>query len=1020
MRLFVRQTTFALVVCVIASLADAASPVVHRVVRPNLQMRERSLLLPNGSYAGAAYQNALRQRELMVKVAPAPGASNAVIDWAEIGPDDVGGRINSLWVDPRNSAHILAASASGGLWQSNDGGGTWAAVSSFPGSLTTSALAELPDGTLLAGTGDFNTAGGDGIMSSTDGGNSWVPLSSTAPTQTALYWAFVNSIAVAPNGWILAATGVGSDPGGIERSIDEGQTWTTVWPAAGTGGGRSTSSSMDVAFDPENSSLAIADDEDGGVIYSADGGQTWSEGTGLPGSGGARVAVAFDPSVSGSAYALVDNNGSSGNSTSPSGQVYRSGDGGKTWALVADTTAFVNELSGTAVGALCDNVTGSSECQGWYDNVIAVLPHSAGTPPTVIAGGIDIFTSTDGGFTWTETGDWINGQSDYLHADQHAFAYDPSNGLLYVGNDGGFYKQMTVNTWNEQNQGLADTQFYSVSGHKGAVSSRNLVGGVPVTPIVGGAQDNGSLLYEGYSAGASPRPGDWIPIAPGDGGEVLVDPSAGNDIFGEAESMLAYYSLDGGPNGQFFSPEPSDSGASTNFIAPLALVPNGTSAATQMLAGGASLWLGNDIATGSATWTSISAPGMPSSTANGNYISALATDPANGNDVWVGYDDGEVFESANALSGSPIWQKISSASVPGSGPVSSFWIVPGAPNIVYVTFSGFNSAAAGANIRLTLDGGVTWTSIGGALAGDPVYSLVTHPADPQVVYVGTLTGVYASSDGGETWLTSNVGPANVLIRQLTWFDVSNADFPTLLAATFGRGAWMGSPAYYSTPALASVSPSSVLIGSPATTISIAGSGFVQDVTTATVNGSPLAVTYVSPTELQATLSSNLLASVGTVTLQLSNPAPGGGASSGAAITVKYPAPVLNSISPSSAQAGAAATSITLSGGFFEPNSVVSWNGTALATTYSSASAMSAIVPATDLAKAMSATVTVVTPGPGGGTSSGVAFTIIAPPHSGGGGAFGYIMLTLLLGANLVLYDPQRIRRAFRVTKPTSR
>ena len=1008
MRLLVRQTALALVVCMVPPFANSASPVVHRIVRRDFQMREHSLLLPNGRYAGAAYQNALRQRALMVRAVPPPSASNAVISWAEIGPDNVGGRINSLWIDPKNSAHILAASASGGLWQSNDGGSTWAAVSSFPGSLTTSALAELPDGTLLVGTGDFNTAGGDGIMSSTDGGNSWLPLSSTTPTEAALYWAFVNSIAVAPSGWILAATGVGGDPGGIERSTDDGQTWTTVWPAAGISGASPTSSSMDVTFDPENSNYAIADDENGGVIYSADGGQTWSEGTGLPGTSGARVAVAFDPSVSGSAYALVDNNGSSGSSTSPSGQVYRSSDGGRTWVLLADTAAFINELSGSAVGALCDNVTGSSECQGWYDDVITVLPHSAGTSPTVIAGGIDIFTSTDGGTTWTETGDWINGLSDYLHADQHAFAYDPSNGLLYVGNDGGFYKQLTVNSWSEQNQGLADTQFYSVSGHKGTVSSRNLVAGVPVTPIVGGAQDNGSLLYEGYSAGASPRPGDWIPIEGGDGGQVLVDPAEGNDIFGEAEDMDVYYSLAGGPGAQLFSPQPPDSGSSTNFIAPLALLPNGASAATDMLAGGASLWLGDGITSGSATWRAISVPGMPSSTANDNFISAVALDPADSRQAWVGYNDGEVFESAFTLS---VWQKIDSASVPGSGPVSSFWIVPGAPNIVYVTFSGFNASAASANIRVSMDGGATWASIGGALAGDPVFSLVTHPADPRVLYVGTLTGVYTSSDGGQTWLTSNVGPANVTVRQLTWFDVSNARNPTLLAATFGRGAWMGSPAYNSTPGLTLVSPSSVLVGSPATTITIAGSGFVQDVTTATVNGSPLAVTYVSPTELQAALSPNLLASVGTLTLQLSNPAPGGGASSGAAVTVQYPAPVLNSISPSSAQAGASATTITLSGGSFEPNSVVNWNGTALATTYESASALSAIVPAADLTNATSATVTVATPGPGGGASSGSTFTVTAPPHSGGGGALGYLMLTLLLGANLMLYDPRRIRRS---------
>lgn len=1007
MRSALTGTFIGLLLCTAASFANAASPLVRRTVRLDLQTRERSLLFPDGSYAGVAYQNALRQRAVLVRqVAPAPGASNAVIAWTELGPDNVGGRINSLWVDPRNGSHILAASASGGLWQSNDDGGTWAAVSGFPGALTTSAVVELPDGTLLVGTGDFNTAGGDGIIASTDGGASWLPLSATAPTGSAKDWGFVNSLAASPNGWILAATGVAGIHGGIERSTDDGQTWTTVWPAAGAS---STSSSMDVTFDPENSNSALADDENGGVIYSADGGQTWSEGTGLPGTHGARASVIFDPSVSGSAYALVDENGGNGDATSPSGQVFHSTDGGRTWALLADTTAFVNELTGTATGALCDNATGSLECQGWYDNVIAVLPHAAGISPTIIAGGIDIFTSTSGGAPWTQIGDWIDGRLDYLHADQHAFAYDASNGLLYVGNDGGFYKQLTADTWSEQNQGLADIQLYTVSGYEGTTSSLNPVGGVPLTPIVAGAQDNGSLLYEGYGAGVSPQPGDWVQMAGGDGGEVLVDRADGNDIFGEAEYMDLYYSLQGGANGSLFNPEPADSGSSTNFIAPLALIPNGTSAATQMLAGGASLWLGNDITSGSATWTAMSRSGMPSNPAPDDYISAVATDPANGNDVWVGYDDGEVYHSMNALSGSPVWTQ-SAASLPGNGPVSAFWVVPGAPNTVYVTFSSLISSDPGGNVQVTNDGGTSWANIGGVLADDPVYSLVTHPADPQVLYVGTLTGVYTSLDGGRTWLTSNVGPANVMVRKLTWFDVSNRDDPTLLAATFGRGAWMGSPAYYLTPVLSSVSPSSVFVDSAATTITLTGSGFVADTTTATLNGSPLAVTYVSPTELQATLPSNLLVSTGTLTLELSNPAPGGGNSSGASVAVVNPVPVLDSMSPSSSQAGSGATTISVAGGSFEQSSLVDWNGTPLATTYDSTGGLSAVLPATDLADSGSATVTVVTPGPGGGTSAGETFTITAPPHSGGGGAFDCLTLLLLLGANLMHHAPQLIRR----------
>src|SRR5579872_3734591 len=116
MRAPLRHILVALLLCTVASFANAISPVVHRAVRLDLQTRERSLLLPNGDYAGAAYQKALRQRALMVKTIPGAVVSNASISWAELGPDNVGGRINSLWVDPKKAAHILAASASGGVW----------------------------------------------------------------------------------------------------------------------------------------------------------------------------------------------------------------------------------------------------------------------------------------------------------------------------------------------------------------------------------------------------------------------------------------------------------------------------------------------------------------------------------------------------------------------------------------------------------------------------------------------------------------------------------------------------------------------------------------------------------------------------------------------------------------------------------------------------------------------------------------------------------------------------------------
>jgi IPT/TIG domain len=854
-------------------LAATGRPSIPRGSASRIELRARALLEPDGRYAGTKYQAALRARRLLLRQQSSPG-SPSILNWTEIGPGNVGGRLNAIWVDPSNARHLLAGSASGGLWQSNDGGTTWSAVSEFPGALTIGAIAQLPNGTLLVGTGDPWVAAGDGIFSSTDGGTTWSPIGATAPSTEGSFWLMVDSIAVSSRGIALAST-----YGGIARSTD-GQTWYTVW----SGIASNAANSLDVAFDPNQSSDAVADDEGGGVLYSTDAGQTWRNATGLPDTPGARVSLGFDPSVAGSVYALVDDN----DGTSPSGEVFHSTDDGASWTLLAGTSAFVNADSGNAVGALCDDaIGGAPECQGSYDNVIVVEPHPSGTPPTLLAGGIDIFTSIDGGTTWTETGSWLNTDSDYIHADQHDFTYDASSSTLYIGNDGGFYKQRSANTWSQQNEGLADTQFYTVSGHATVTSSLNVIDGVPVTPIVAGAQDNGTLLYQGYSSGAGPQPDDWIQIVGGDGGTAQVDPADGNDVYAEYVYLTLGHSSQGGPGGMFYATEPPDTATmAANFVAPFLLLPNSGAASDQMLAGGASLWLGTNIETSNPAWSAINASGMPASTADSNYISSIAMDPDDYNDIWVGYDDGELWNSDNAVvtGGAGSWNEVGSGVLPGRT-VESIWVVPGQSKTVYVTFGGYPTSATDGNVWMTTDGGGTWTDVGSGLPRAPVYSLVTHPAYSQILYAGTLTGVYTSSDGGSTWNADSLGPANVEVRQLAWFDTSNPDAPTLLAATFGRGAWLGSPAYNPTPTLTSIDPAVITVGSSSTAITLTGSGFVQGLTTVTLDGNAVTVDYESSTQLQVTVSAATLSSLGTHTFVARNPIPGGGTSAAAAFTV---------------------------------------------------------------------------------------------------------------------------------------
>jgi len=180
------------------------------------------------------------------------------------------------------------------------------------------------------------------------------------------------------------------------------------------------------------------------------------------------------------------------------------------------------------------------------------------------------------------------------------------------------------------------------------------------------------------------------------------------------------------------------------------------------------------------------------------------------------------------------------------------------------------------------------------------------------------------------------------------------------------------------PAAASLSPLSALLNGAAFTLTVNGSNFIG---TSQVkwNGSGRATKFVSATQLQAAILSTDLSTAGTASVMVVNPTPGGGNSSALSFTINNPVPVGGSLSPSSVWAGSAAFTLTVNGSGFVQGAKVNWNGNQRGTTYVSGTQLQAAIPATDVAKVGTASVTVVNPGPGGGPSSALTFNIVAPP-----------------------------------------
>ena len=188
------------------------------------------------------------------------------------------------------------------------------------------------------------------------------------------------------------------------------------------------------------------------------------------------------------------------------------------------------------------------------------------------------------------------------------------------------------------------------------------------------------------------------------------------------------------------------------------------------------------------------------------------------------------------------------------------------------------------------------------------------------------------------------------------------------------------------PTIASLSPAMTVTGGAGFTLIVNGSNFVL---TSVVqwNGSNRSTAFVSSSQVTAQIGAGDIATAGSVTVKVVNPAPGG-TSNPMNFTItsgsgSNPTPMIFSLYPSCAPAGEQfidgadnqLTVIAQTGGLFVLGSVVRWNGSDRPTTSSSINGLTAQISASDIAAAGTAVVTVFNPGPGGGLSNSATFTI---------------------------------------------
>jgi hypothetical protein len=190
------------------------------------------------------------------------------------------------------------------------------------------------------------------------------------------------------------------------------------------------------------------------------------------------------------------------------------------------------------------------------------------------------------------------------------------------------------------------------------------------------------------------------------------------------------------------------------------------------------------------------------------------------------------------------------------------------------------------------------------------------------------------------------------------------------------------PSPLAAPGIATLSQTSAAVGSPAVTLTLTGNNILpcslaQWVSVGNVT-TPLATTYVAPTTGAASLNvtlpaTDLLAAV-VAHIEVINPQPGGGTSSGSPFTISPPA--IATVTSSAASAcSLTGLTLTVNGTNFVNGSVVNWNGSPRATTFVSATQLTALITSADAAFQGTEPITVSS---GSAISNSVNFTVTAP------------------------------------------
>jgi photosystem II stability/assembly factor-like uncharacterized protein len=680
-----------------------------------------------------------------------------------IGPATMSGRISAIDAVQEDPRIIWVGSAGGGIWKSENGGVKFKPVfDEYTQSIGAIAIVQNNPDTVYVGTGESKVRNsvsvGTGMYKTTDGGESWKEIGLDSTER-------ISRIVVHPdNPDIVYVAAMGhlwnpNEQRGVFRTKDGGETWEKVlYVDENTG-------ASDITINPDNPNILYAGmwefrrkpyyfnsgGPGSGLYKSEDGGDTWAElANGLPDAEKGRIAVAVSPVKTDMVYAVIE-------AADKQGGLYRSDDDGKSWERVNKTEAVLE--------------------RPFYFHQI--YPDPVDTM-RVYKPGFNLNVSENGGKNLTIA--YVGGGN--VHVDHHAFWISKNNNnLLYLGTDGGVYKSVDKGKTWIMFRNLPVSQFYRVS-----VDME-----IPYN-VYGGLQDNGSWMAPNKSPGGVEN-SDWINFGFGDGFYAFADPEDTNILYWQSQggNFVRFYQNTGEikeikPYGD---EELGDLRWNWNSAIHLSPTTDAMYVGAQYLfksndRGDSWKRISEDLTTNDPKRQQQETTGgitVDNSTAENNAtIYAIAESPLNPEIVWVGSDDGLLHYTKD---GGQNWVNVTAniPDLPEGNWVSS--VEPGRyeEGTIFVTFDNHRTGDMKPYVYRSDDFGKTFKSLVDENIEGYCWRILQDPVNADLLFLGTEFGLYASVDGGEVWSRFTGNIPKVAIHEMVFHPREN----DLILATHGRG-----------------------------------------------------------------------------------------------------------------------------------------------------------------------------------------------------------------------------------------